>query len=735
MLAHSEFTTAVRHFQIRFFLVAHLLFVGVSDAASAQQAGGLPGRALARAVGPHATATLRLPEVFVSGSSSGTAEDLEFNSEIAIEFVLQPDWHIYWINPGDSGEEPRFKFAKSELLEIGAPIFPTPTRIPVGPFTNFGFGSVNNPVAIRFPVRVAPISGPVSATADVVVELSYLVCKEECLPAQAVLAASAPVEKTDNVRKATLEYELSRYPVVRGPGSRQSPIESTWRILPGTEPLSVGLSVPDANDKEFFPLAADPVSSSFTFAASDGGRLLVGALARSRLSELAVQLDQAGVSSTEGHVVGLLVDRKSREAKWMRFQKEHHVDWLSLLKTLALAFVGGLLLNLMPCVFPVVSLKVISFVNESRGISRETKIHAILYAAGVLISLWVLVAVLLGLRSAGAAIGWGFQLQSPIFLFTLYAVFLFLGFNLLGLFEINYAGPAFMKNSLAARGRMGSFFTGLLTTVVATPCSAPFMGVAIGAALAGGPLESVLVFTALGFGLAIPYVVLGFSPRLVAFLPRPGIWMERLKQGLAFPLFMTAVWLLWVLSQSTESATLIVILAWTVIASFLVWALHYRMRWMTWISAVLLLIASVATIRFADFAAADEVSDVNSGPKVLTWAPYSDRSVEEARAAGRAVFVDFTASWCVTCQVNKKLVLDTERGQQIFAKRNIALFRADWTKRDKEISNALSRLGRNSVPVYAFYGAGTESDAGRGVTLLPEILTFEILEAALDGAN
>lgn len=731
MLARSEFTTAVRRrslwptqsFQLLGMLLISLLHVGWAEA---QQPASSFGKLISpRAVGPHATATLRLPEVFLAGTSS----------EIAVEFTLQPEWHIYWINPGDSGEEPRFKFAKSERLEIGAPIFPTPSRIPAGPFTNFGFDSANNPVAIRFPVQVASIEEQARATADVVVELSYLVCKEECIPAQAVLAASAPVRKSDSVGKSTLEYKLSKYPVTEGPGSRQSPIESTWRSLPGAEPLSIALNVFESGDKEFFPLVADPISSSFTFVAGDGGRPVEVGQARAGATELAVQLDPSGVATTDGAVVGLLVDRKSREAKWMRFQKEHHTDWFGLLKTLALAFVGGMLLNLMPCVFPVVSLKVMSFVSESRGDSRETKLHALLYAVGVLLSLWLLVAVLLALRSAGAAIGWGFQLQSPVFLFALYAVFLFLGFNLLGVFEINYAGPAFMQNALATRGRLGSFFTGLLTTVVATPCSAPFMGVAIGAALAAGPMESILVFTMLGLGLAIPYVVLGFSPRLVAFLPRPGIWMERLKQGLAFPLFMTAVWLLWVLSQSTESAALIVILIWTVIASLLVWALHYRMRWMTGISAILLLVATVATIRFADFATAEDVSSRNEEAKVSTWTPYSDRAVDDARAAGKAVFVDFTASWCVTCQINKKLVLDTERGQQIFAARNIALFRADWTKRDKEISNALSRLGRNSVPVYAFYGSGNKSDNGGGVKLLPEILTFELLEAALDGSN
>jgi len=576
-------------------------------------------------------------------------------------------------------------------------------------------------------VRVLRSSGPAGEKADVVLNLSYLVCKEECIPAEAVLAASAPVRTSDDIGKSTLEYDASKYPVQKGLGSRDFPVESSWRPIPGSQPTSIGLGVPNASEKEFFPLIASQVPASPVFVAGDGGRPLAG--------ELAIALDPSGDLKSAEVIFGLLVDKKTREAAWVRFERENSIDWIGLLKSLGLAFLGGILLNLMPCVFPVVSLKIMSFVNESRGNSLETKVHALLYAAGILLSLWVLVGVLLGLRSAGSAIGWGFQLQSPAVLFLLYGVFLFLGFNLLGLFEINYSGPSFLQSALASRGRVGSFFNGLLTTVVATPCSAPFMGVAIGAALAAGPMESVLVFTALGLGLAIPYVVLGFFPRFVSFLPRPGIWMERLKQGLAFPLFMTAVWLLWVLSQTSESASLIVILVWTAIAGLFVWSLHYRLRWMTIVSALLLLLASVATLRFADFSSATSASDSKDDAKSTTWQVYSDKAVNDARAAGFAVFVDFTASWCVTCQINKKLVLDTERGQQIFASRNISLFRADWTKRDKEISNALSRLGRSSVPVYAFYGSGSKTGDGSSVKLLPEILTFETLEAALDGVN
>ncbi|MBN8539385.1 MAG: thioredoxin family protein [Deltaproteobacteria bacterium] len=728
MLAHSEFTTADRNqsrSRIGVCLAAFLLCIGLSHEASAQRSDVLGAGASARAVGPHATVTLRLPEVFLADGD----DSKNVGSEIAVEFVLQPDWHIYWLNPGDSGEEPKFQFAKSENIEIGSAIFPTPSRIPAGPFTNFGFSSSENPVAIRFPVRVAPTSGPAGRSADVVLNLSYLVCKEECVPAEAVLAASAPIRTSDDIGKSTLEYDAYKYPIHKGVGSLDLPIESSWQLLSGSQPESIGLRVPNASEKEFFPLTANQKSSAPIFVAGDGGRPLAG--------QLAVALDPSGELKSDEIFVGLLVDKKSREATWIRFEKENSVDWLGLLKALFLACLGGILLNLMPCVFPVVSLKIMSFVNESRGNSRETKVHALLYAAGILLSLWVLVGVLLGLRAAGSAIGWGFQLQSPAFLFLLYGVFLFLGFNLLGLFEINYAGPSFLQNALASRGRLGSSFTGLLTTIVATPCSAPFMGVAIGAALAAGPLESVLVFTALGIGLAIPYVILGFFPRLVSFLPRPGIWMERLKQGLAFPLFMTAVWLLWVLSQTSESASLIVILVWTVIASLFVWALHYRLRWMTKVSALLFLVASLATslatIRFADFSAVNGVSHTAENVKSMQWQTFSDRAVSDARAAGNAVFVDFTASWCVTCQINKTLVLDTDRGRQIFASRNISLFRADWTKRDKEISNALSRLGRSSVPVYAFYGKGKNLGDESSVKLLPEILTFDSLEAALDG--
>lgn len=752
MPAHSEFTTVANLF-IRLALAvmcfqplawaqhnqgaenaAATLSGRQSGSSSGAFVGGVRGLTSARAKGPHVTVTLRLPEVFLE------------KSEIAIEFELEPDWHIYWINPGDSGEEPRFKFAKAENLEIGPALFPTPTRIPAGPLTNFGFSKAKAPVAIRFPVHVASLaeSGGTDAgngtdvlgRGSVVVELSYLVCKEECIPAKAVLAASAPIRKTDAVGKSKLEYESQLYPPDEGPGSRASPIESKWRRVsePGANSFSYALKVSNAKSVEFFPLTQPGSIGAPVFLASDGGQVLPEGSAIATGDELVVGLDpaQTANSNFDGEILGLVVDKASRAAQWTRFSKADVSQGMSVY-LLALAFLGGLLLNLMPCVFPVVSLKIMSFMNESRGDSNQIKVHASLYALGVLVSLWILVAVLLALRAAGTSVGWGFQLQSPTFLFLLYAVFIFLGFNLLGLFEINYSGPRFLQNVLSIRGKAGSFFTGLLTTIVATPCSAPFMGVAIGAALSAGSWQAFMVFTSLGLGLSLPYIVLGFSPGLVTKMPRPGVWMERMKQGLAFPLFLTAVWLLWVLSQSTESAALILILAWTVGAGFFSWALHFQMRRTTWISLFGLLLASALALSTLGSPETVDLKNATSGSStaVSRWQPYSEGAIKAARATGQGVFVDFTASWCVTCQVNKRLVLDTHRGNEIFNATNVIRLRADWTKRDQEISDALARLGRNSVPVYAYYPPGETSE----VKLLPEILTFEILETALRPAK
>lgn len=717
MLELSESTTVGKAVAWRLVLGAVTVFgvsFGFPSSAQSELRGATAGVQLF-AKGPHSRVALRLPEIFHETKTDA----------INVEFQLDKDWHIYWENPGDSGEEPKFDFSGSEGLTFGKPWFPIPKRIAAGPFTNFGFDSpVGRPIVIRIPVKVQP--GGDQGFASVVLDLSYLVCKEECIPAEVKLRGRVPVRATENHAAVEVAYSLNEFPPFLGAGSRQDPLLSDWTVDQGGKLVFRLKNFNHGGDLaklEFFPLAS--------FSAKHGAR---GDFVRKNVADretlqVGLELDPSlSVPAPGASLEGLIVDRESGTAAWVRLVSKASLEWMGLLRYLAFAFLGGLILNLMPCVFPVVSLKVLSFVKESRGDRRETLIHSMLYALGVLSSLWILLAVLLVLRSAGAAVGWGFQLQDPMFLYALYGVFLLLGFNLMGLFEINYAGPGSLQNLMMTRGRIGSFFTGLLTTVVATPCSAPFMGVAVGAALASGHLESVLVFTALGLGLASPYVLLGIFPKLVERLPRPGVWMDRFKQFLAFPLFLTAVWLLWVISQSETSASLVMIVAWSVVVGFFVWARHHQLTRMKWIGAGAVFAGFILIATVLGVSGKSDSSTSRPASLSQAWESYDQLKVQDALKKGKSVFIDYTASWCVTCQVNKKLVLDTERGRSLFRSADVRLFRADWTRRDPEISKSLSRLGRQSVPVYAFYKNGTPVPV-----LLPEILTFETLESSVNG--
>ncbi len=658
---------------------------------------------LATTINTHATVQLRAPDTFVRGTN-----------EIAIEFKVQPEWHIYWENPGDSGEEPRAAWTASVGTTVGKLEYPIPTRLPAGPFTNFGFGSPENrPVVFRAPVQVNTSGNEV----DLSLSLTYLVCKEACVPEKADLKIRVPVSDKP---VGALSFQDSDFPKRSGVGSRAEPHRARFRTVGDTLQFEIPNDWKSVERFEFFPLTTPAL------AASDAGTKIAGD--KNGVAEFSVTIDSAVENKNlPAKISGLLVDAKNSKAEWIEFTSDKQFSWLGLLSSIGFAILGGLLLNLMPCVFPVVSLKVLSFVREGAGHPREIRQHAFVYVGGIFVSLWALVLVLLLIRSAGAAIGWGFQLQNPTFLFLLLGVFFFLGLNLIGVFEFNYQGPLSLQNLMTRRGYVGSFLTGLLTTIVATPCSAPFMGVAIGSALAGSPIEAFVIFSALAFGLSSPYVVLALRPAWVAKLPRPGAWMETLRGVLAFPLFLTSVWLFWVLTQTTDIGALVLVLGWCVAAAFFAWTLRLasssKFNLSLRIASVLVLIATTAltisTLRPESSAASVSTSE--------TWQPYSDARLKSELANGKSIFVDFTASWCVTCQVNKRLVLNTDAGNMLFVEKDIVRLRADWTKRDPEITNALSRLGRNSVPVYAYYRTGSSE-----AHLLPEILTIDILKNALE---
>jgi thiol:disulfide interchange protein DsbD len=418
-----------------------------------------------------------------------------------------------------------------------------------------------------------------------------------------------------------------------------------------------------------------------------------------------------------------------------------------LVLSLLFAFLGGLLLNLMPCVFPVLSLKVLGFAEHAGEDSGSPAKQGAAFAAGVLVSFWVLGALLLALRAAGEGVGWGFQLQSPLFVGLMAVLFFLLGLTLLGVFEIGLSltrlaglDPAADRTRSSGLGR--SLFSGVLATVVATPCTAPFMGAALGWAVLQPPIETMLVFTALGAGMALPYVILSLSPALIDRLPAPGPWMETLKQLLAFPLLGTVVWLAWVFGLQTGVDGLTGLLITLLLIGLLAWTINWRRGIgrragarlaAGLISVGIAALAVVTLIRAsgrtpADAAIVERVSpaDLASGDEVLRWADWSPGVEAEIRNAGRPLLVDFTAAWCLSCKVNERLVLNTTEVGEAFEEHGVALLKADWTRRDPAITRALADLGRNSVPVYALYPPG-EGDP----VLLPSVLTKEIVLEAL----
>jgi thiol:disulfide interchange protein DsbD len=396
---------------------------------------------------------------------------------------------------------------------------------------------------------------------------------------------------------------------------------------------------------------------------------------------------------------------------------------LGLLAALLFAFGGGIVLNLMPCVFPIVSIKILGFVEQAHGDRADLRRHGLAFAAGIIVCFWAVAGLLIALRASGEALGWGYQLQSPPVVAALAVLFFLLGLNLSGYFEVGATVQSAAGSVRDRNGLFGAFLGGLLATAVATPCTAPFMGAALGFALTQPAAEAMLVFTSLAVGMAIPSVLLSFAPGLTRWLPRPGRWMETLKQLLAFPLYLTVVWLVWVLGEQLGPTAGAKLLVGLVLVAAAIWAWRRFSASSPTGGATAGVALLAVALWFAWPTGEPQAAKASTG-----WASYSEASLTAVRAKG-PVFVDFTAAWCVTCQVNKRTVLETEAVRAAFAASGITLVRADWTQRDEEITRALARLGRSGVPVYAMYPAG-----GAAPELLPELLTRAAVLAAIDRA-
>jgi len=662
--------------------------------------------------------------------------------QIGLRLQHIPKWHTYWRNPGDSGLPTNIDWQLPAGAQVGEIEWPAPKRLPIGPLVNYGYeGELLLPMRFTAPADARP-----GSELRLRAKVDWLVCHDVCIPESAMLELLLPVVAADitpGTTAWTAQFE-------RAAALRAQPLQGWTAALQrhGRELLlTLESDTPTAPlpAVEVFPFAEQLIEpAQHELYATPRGyalklRLLADAAPPADLKGVVVAQGGSGaVWGSAGPMVEfaapvrevprLVLPEGARRLDGAPLATAASASgalgtglWMALL----LAFVGGMVLNLMPCVFPVLSIKLLSLAQQQPG-RAALRTHALAYGSGVLASFLALALGLIALQAAGSAVGWGFQLQEPGMVFALALLFFALGLNLMGAFEFSSLMPQRAAVWRAQRPAGDAFACGVLAVVAASPCTAPFMGAALGYALTQSPPVALAVFAALGLGMAVPYMALTVAPGWRRHLPRPGAWMERLKQGLAFPMFATAVWLLWVLGQQSGVGAMARVLMALVGLALLLW--------MARIGALSGVVGKgVGALALAGLLAWSwpaEPPPTDTGGAVAKaaedgWLPYDETVLARFAAEGRPVFVDFTAAWCVSCQVNKRLVLNAAATRQDFARANVALMRADWTRRDATITQALARLGRNGVPVYVLLRPGLEP------LLLPEILSQRIVREAL----
>ena len=634
---------------------------------------------------------------------------------IALSIVTDPEWHTYWKNPGDSGEPVDIHWSVTDMLTFGDIVWPLPDTIPTGPIVNYGFSD-----RILFPVPVK-LTTDVTAGALIPVEaeVSYLVCKDICIPEAATLSVFVEVgnPQIDNRWDFNIDKALKEAP-------RLSTDQAQLKFSGGRLQIDIAGDYTNLEQAYFF---ADTTG----YIAHSDPQTLIRAEKGLRLDITPGFLLQDGLNGDIRGVLRTETGPDEIQGVWLTASPAAQVDIgktvspvpastnaLTLWGALIGAFVGGLILNLMPCVFPVIAMKALSFARHAHEERSRIRHQGTMYTFGVLLSFLALTAVLLALKATGAAIGWGFQLQNPVVNALLALLFFGIGLNLLGVFNINPGVENVGVGLISGTGSGGAFFTGILAVIVATPCTAPFMAVAISFALVQPAFVTIIVFLALGFGFALPFFALTHWPNLLSRLPKPGPWMETFKQVLAFFMFAVAIWLVWVLSFQTSENGVAKALTAMLALAFAVFALKkpdnlFRFSGGASIIVALALVTSLHTTKL--------------GMKTPAHTEWSPEITRQLRAEGKAVFVDFTAAWCVTCKVNETFVLNG--AADLFEKYNTELLVADWTNKNEVLAAELAKHGRAGVPLYLLYPSGHNFVKP---AILPQILTRSVLEKALD---
>ncbi|MCE0522198.1 MAG: thioredoxin family protein [Methylacidiphilales bacterium] len=763
-----------------------LLLIAGSLAARASDPISVPyGAASAKVSQPHVTAELIPEKTLVEAGGP---------FDVILHLHMDPGWHTYWINPGDAGLATTIKWTLPSGFTAGPIQWPTPEKHPMGPLMTYGYEG-----DVYLLTTITPPDSPGSNVTkiDLKARASWLVCKEECIPGKGDLSLSLHFAG----KTAILSYPVIWNKDLFAAARARLPVPNLrWRVdasyakspaFHGTMPNQDGIIINFENMSEtgssvvgsvrFFPEQPNVLSSQDADnpppSMYDGGFILSiglqqngekpeklsGVLVSDQpltygggkavyLSEfpvlpaVAAAVPSGGAASGSPAMTGAPVSSGSPQATGGSPQtsataensSDGHRPPLQLIAVLGFAFIGGLILNLMPCVLPVLSLKVFSLMRHAGENPKAAWIQGAAFTAGVVLSFWVLAGLLIALRTAGNQLGWGFQMQSPGFVLALIFLFFLLGLNLFGVFEL---GASLVGLDAKATGHWGglasSFGNGALATVAATPCTAPFMGSSLGFAAQQPPAIALLIFTFLALGMAAPYLLLTIFPGALRFVPKPGAWMEAFKQFMGFLLMATVIFLVYVFGALVGAEQVPWLLCALLVAGLAAWVYgrwaaptrSFPVRFAAWIVTLGLLGYAINWGAGLAKAGAEEGTATRRAmASAEGWQPWSPAAVDQMLAQGRPVFVDFTAAWCLSCKVNEAVALGTDSVRQAFAQKNVALFRADWTHSDPEISNTLRQYNRDGVPLYLLYSPG-KKDAPQ---VLPEVLTPGIVLDALN---
>ena len=613
---------------------------------------------------------------------------------IGIRMDMQKNWHTYWKNPGDSGGPIKVNWSHDDNVSISELNWPTPSLIPYEPLMTYGYKDF-----VIFPFEITNSNNKNSV---IEASIDFLICDDICVPEKAFIKTNLQDIETDN-----LLYEwFLRVPAQTLPV--RASLDKDFINIRFSSPFNVTSAIFFVDDQDIVEHASDQ------FLSKEENNYL---LRVKKIEDVGILDSLSGVISinnNESFIINAEIDGASQNSLNISF-----------LQALIFAFVGGLILNLMPCVFPIISLKVLSFVSMSNQSPSKIRAHALSFCTGVMISFLMIGLAMILLKQAGLFLGWGFQLQSPVIVGLLSLLMFVIGLVLLS--DINIGSSLTRLGGVGSSDNLiGSFSTGILAVIVASPCTAPFMGAALGYALIQPSGVTLPVFSALGLGFAFPYFMLSASPNLINYLPKPGSWMVTLKEFFAFPMFATSIWLIWVFSFQTSSNEVIFLLITILLISLLIW-IASKINKPNYSMVIFIVAIFIIFFQFKDISSKELQSPNALKLESFNYVEWNENIENEYQNKNQAYLINFTAAWCITCQTNDKIALSRPNIKEYIYENNIEYIVADWTNKNDDILKTLESYNRNGVPLYIFWKPGMKESK-----ILPAILTEQIL---LDSFN